>query len=74
MLSLQGRLEDFDLIQDQLDQKEDPLNLNDARDAVRRHVEARQQLEKADLDTACEAVSHTVGKLLPCENPDFLCE
>lgn len=67
-------MEDFYLIQDQLEEKEDPQNLEDARDAVRRHVETKQQLEKADLDMACEAVSHTVSKLLPCDNPDFLCE
>lgn len=74
MLSMQGRMEDFDLIQEQLERKEDPRNLDDARDAVRRHVETKQQLEKADLDIACEAVSHTVSKLLPCHNPDFLGE
>ena len=72
ILSLQGRMEDFDHIQEQLERKEDPLTLEDARDAVRRHVEMKQQLDKADLDIACEAVSHTVGKLLPCTNPDFL--
>ena len=67
-------MEDFSLIQEQLEEKEDPQNLPDARDAVRRHVETKQQLEKADLDIACEAVSHTVSKLLPCDNPDFLGE
>ncbi len=65
-------MEDFDLIREQLDEKEDPKSLNEARDAVRRHVETKQQLEKGDLDMASEAVSHTVSKFLPCENPDFL--
>ncbi len=67
-------MEDFDLIQDKLERKEDPCNLDDARDAVRHHVMMKQQLEKADLDVGCEAVSHTVSKLLPCSNPDFLGE
>ena len=67
-------MEDFEQIREQLEEMEDPRTLNDARDSVRRHVETKQQLEKADLDIACEAVSHTVSKLLPCENPDFLCE
>ena len=74
MLSLQGRLKDFDIIKGQLEENEDPNNLNNAQDAVQRHVETKQQLEKVDLDIACEAVSHTISKLLPCDNPDFLGE
>ena len=74
MLSLQGRLEDFDFIQVQMEEEEEPQDLESARDAVRRHVETKQLLEKVDLDIACDAVGHTVSKLLPCENPDFLGE
>ena len=74
LLSLQGRLEDFEQIQHQLEEDEDPGDLENARDSVRRHVETKQQLEKLDLDIACEAVSHTIGKLLPCDNPDFVGE
>jgi len=72
VLSLQGRLEDFDQIQRQLGEEDDPGDLENARDSVRRHVETKQQLEKVDLDIACEAVTHTISKLLPCENLDFL--
>ena len=46
-------------------------NLNEARDAVRRHVEAKQQLDKEDLDIICETVSHTIAKIQPCDNADF---
>ena len=46
-------------------------DLNEARDGVRRHVEARQLLDKALLDGACEAMSHTVARMQPCSNPDF---
>ena len=70
-MSLQGRLEDFEMIQRQLEEEEDPEDLENARDSVRRHVETKQQLNKVDLDIACEAVSHTINKLLPCDNPDF---
>ena len=38
-----------------------------ARDGVRwRHVEARQLLDKALLDGACEAMSHTVARMQLC--------
>ena len=67
-------MEDFEHIREQLNEPEDPQSLNEARDAVRRHVEAKQQLDKAELDMACEAVGHTVSKMLPCQNPDFLCK
>ena len=74
MLDLQGRLEDFSAIQGQLEAEEDLNSLLSAQNAVHRHVETKQQLEKVDLDIACEAVGHTISKLLPCDNPDFLCE
>ena len=71
MLELHGRLEGFERLREQLDQPVQADDLNEARDAVRRHVEAKQLLDKALLDGACEAMSHTVARMQPCSNPDF---
>ena len=61
----------MDQLREQLEQLEDPIDLNEARDSVRRHVEAHQQLDKVELDTLCETISHSIAKLQPCYNPDF---
>ena len=45
-LELEGRLEEFEVLREQLGQLEHLDNLNEARDAVRRHVEAKQRLDK----------------------------
>lgn len=72
LLDLLGRLDDFELLREQLEVNENPENLNEARDAVRRHVEAKQRLDKSDLDSVCEAINNTIVKLFPCTNGDFL--
>lgn len=71
LIEVEGRLEEFEGLRDQLGQLEHLENLNEARDAVRRHVEAKQRLDKGDLDTLCESVSHTIVKMQPCHNADF---
>ena len=38
---------------------------------MRRHVEAKQQLDKTKLDTTCQAVEHAITKLKPSPNADF---
>ena len=71
MIDLKCRLESFETLREQLEHPEDPVNLNEARDAVRRHVEARQHVDKADLDSSCEAAIHAVSKLKGCRHPDI---
>lgn len=71
-IELLGRLDEFERLREQLEVSEQLESLNEARDAVRRHVEAKQLLDKSDLDSSCEAVNHTTVKLSPCTNPDFL--
>ena len=71
MLDLKFRLEGIESLREQLERKEDPVNLNEARDAVRRHVEARPLLDKSGLDAACEAAIHAVSKLKGCNHPDI---
>ena len=70
-LELEGRLEEFEVLREQLGQLEHLDNLNEARDAVRRHVEAKQRLDKGELDTISEKVSHVIARMQPCHNPDF---
>ena len=71
LIELERRLGEFDLLRDQLGHLEHLDSLNEARDAVRRHVEAKQQIDKTDLDITCDAVSHTIAKMQPCDNTDF---
>ena len=70
-ISLEQRLEEFEALREQFGNLERLDNLNEARDAVRRHVEAKQRLDKTDLDIICETVGHTIAKLQPCDNADF---
>ena len=34
-------------------------------------MEAKQRLDKGELDTLCERVVHVIAKMQPCDNPDF---
>ena len=68
---MEERLEEFEVLRDQLGQLEHLENLNEARDAVRRHVDAKQRLDKEDLDTLCEKVSHVIANMQQRDNPDF---
>ncbi len=74
MLELKERLEGIESLREQLEWNEDPVNLNEARDAVRRHVEAQSLLDKGGLDTSCEAAIHAVSKLNGCNHPDIIGE
>ena len=70
-LELENLLEEFEALREQFGLLEDLENLNEARDAVRRHVEAKQRLGKEELDVICEKVSHVIARTQPCDNPDF---
>lgn len=74
MFDLKCRLENFDNLRVQLEANEDPSNLNEARDAIRRHVEAKKLIDKANLDSLCESAFHTVSKLKGCTHPDIVGE
>ncbi len=82
LLELKARLEGIESMREQLERDEDPVDLNEARDAVRRHVDARSLLDKGGLDTACEAAINAVAMLKGCSHPDitgkcsvnFVCE
>ncbi len=70
-MELKARLEGIESLREQLERDEDPVDLNEARDAVRRHVDARSLLDKGGLDTACEAAFNAVAKLKGCSHPDI---
>ena len=43
-----------------------------ARDAVKHHVNIKEDLDRSTLDNLCETISHSITRLRPIiSNPDF---
>ena len=50
----------------------DPVPIVQARDAVKHHVNLKEQLDRSLLTSLSETVSHSISKLRPLtSNPDF---
>lgn len=63
---------DLEKLREGLEKEELATNVADARDVVRRHVEAKQLLNQGDLSVLCGAVNQLVTQYQSVTNPDLL--
>lgn len=72
LLQLLSKRENYLALQEMLQHNPDIISLNEARDAVKHHVNIKEDLDRSTLDNLCETISHSITRLRPIiSNPDF---
>ena len=64
--------DDLEKLREGLERKEEAGSVGEARDIVRRHVEAKQLLNQGELSVLCGAVNQLVTQYQTVTNPDLL--